>query len=160
MLFDEVLHFFLAPGIHGILKLDVVVCAEVLDELVCTETLMTLFTVHQRIRKTAQMTGCHPGLWIHKDGAVYTYVVGVFHDEFFPPCAFYVVFQLHTQVSIVPGVCQSAVDLGTRINKTSGFCKCHNFVHCFFHVLSVSFIHIKCKPVRLYFLLFLSPTHC
>ena len=42
VLFDEVLHFFLAPGIHGILKLDVVVCAEVLDKLVCTETLMTL----------------------------------------------------------------------------------------------------------------------
>ncbi len=28
--------------------------------------LMTFFTVHQRIGKSAQMSGCYPCLWIHK----------------------------------------------------------------------------------------------
>ena len=49
VLVDEALHLFLAPGIHGILQLDIVVCTEVLDKLVCTETLMAFLTVHQRI---------------------------------------------------------------------------------------------------------------
>jgi len=134
MLLDEVLHLFLGPCVYtAAFDFNAFFLAEVFDQLVCTETLVALFTVHQRIGKSAEMTGSYPCLRVHQDRAVNTYVVRALHHEFLPPCFFHVVFQLNTERAVIPGICQAAVDFGTRIYKTSGFCYCHNFVHCLFH---------------------------
>ena len=142
MLFDKFHHLFLRPGIYASFNLDPMLCTVVLDQLICTETLMALLTVHQRIRKSAQVTRSYPCLRIHKNRTVYAYIVGRLLNKFLPPRSFYVVFQLHTQVSIVPGICQTTVNLRARIDESSGFCQSNNFFHCFFHNYSPKFFNV------------------
>ena len=93
MLFDKFHHLFLRPGIYASFNLDPMLCTVVLDQLICTETLMALLTVHQRIRKSAQVTRSYPCLRIHKNRTVYAYIVGRLLNKFLPPRSFYVVFQ-------------------------------------------------------------------
>lgn len=80
------------------------------SEKVDNKLIRCIFTVHQRVRKTAQMTGSHPCLRIHQNSTVHPYIVWAFHDEFFPPGFFYIVFQLHAKVAVIPGVGKSAVN--------------------------------------------------
>ena len=65
MLSDKICHLFLRPGIYAAFNGNVVFCTEVLDQLVCAETLMTFAAVHKRVRKSAKMSRCHPCLRIH-----------------------------------------------------------------------------------------------
>ena len=134
--FDEVHHLLLGPCIYASLNGNVMLCTKVLNEFICTETLVALFTVHKRIRKSAKMSGSDPCLRVHKDRTVNTYIVRRLLNEFLPPCTFYVIFKLYTEISIIPRVCQAAVDLGTRVNKSSGFCKSYDLFHCLFHDFS------------------------
>ena len=134
--FDEVHHLLLGPCIYASLNGNVMLCTKVLNELICTETLVALFTVHKRIRKSAKMSGSDPCLRVHKDCTVNTHIVRRLLNEFLPPCTFYVIFKLYTEISIIPCVCQAAVDLGTRVNKSSGFCKSYDLFHCLFHDFS------------------------
>ena len=110
----------------------------ILDHFVRTESFMALLTIHQRVAETAQMPGCHPCLRIHQDGTVHTYIVWIFLDKFLPPGFFYIVFQFHAKLSIVPCIRKTTVNLTPRIDKTSGFCKGHKFVHCLLNHFSFS----------------------
>ena len=133
MLLDEVHHLLLAPGVHAALQGDALLLAVILDELIRPETLVALLTVHQRVGESAQMAGGNPGLGIHQDGAVNTHIVGALLDKFLPPGALYVIFQLHAQIPVIPGIGKSSVDLGSRIDKPSGLGQRNNFLHRFFH---------------------------
>ena len=120
MLLDEVLHLFLGPCVYAAaFDFNAFFLTEVFDQLVCTETLVALFTVHQRIGKSAEMTGSYPCLRVHQDRTVNAYVVRALHDEFLPPCFFHVVFQFNAERAVIPGICQTTIDFGTRIYKTS-----------------------------------------
>ena len=142
---NELHHLLLAPGIHAALNGDPFFGTEILNDLIRAETLMTLFTVHQRIGKTAQMTGGHPCLRVHQDRAVHTYIVGAFHNKLFPPGLFHIILQLHAKVAVIPGVGKSAVNFRTRIYESSGFGKCYDFFHGLFHrVISSTFIYFCC----------------
>ena len=136
MLFDKVHHLLLRPCIHTAFNRNPMLSTIILDQFICTETLMTFFTVHQRIRKSTQMAGSHPCLRIHKNRTVHTYIVWRFLNKFLPPCTFYVILQLHTEISVIPGICQTTVNFRARIHKASCFCQSHDFFHCFFHVIS------------------------
>src|SRR5699024_12028050 len=92
---DERLHLFLAPAVDGRWQLDAVLRSKIFDELVGTESLFTLLTVHQRIGKTAQMTGSHPCLRVHEDGTVHTYVIRALLNVLVPPAELHIVFKLH-----------------------------------------------------------------
>ena len=99
---------------------NVVLLAVVLDNLVCTETLVAFFTVHKRIGEAAKMSGSDPGLRVHQNGTVNTYIVWRFLNEFLPPCTLYVIFKLYAKVSVVPCIGKAAINLRTRIFS---FCK-------------------------------------
>ena len=73
---------------------------------------------------------CH----IMQDGAVQSHVVGGLLDKFLPPCSFDIVFKLHTQGTIVPGVGKAAVDFAARIDKAAAFAQGHNLVHGFLRI--------------------------
>ena len=151
---DELLHLRLAHCVHTLLKRDAFFFAEILDQLIRAETLVAFLAVHQRIRETAKMTGRHPGLGIHQNRTVDTNVVLALLDELSPPGSLDIVFELNPEVSVIPGVCQSAVNLRARINKASVFCQCNDFVHRLFHrlvLLIVGFIipgNPEKKPFR------------
>ena len=138
VIFNEVHHFFLRPSIYRALQFNSVLLAEILNDLVCAETLMTFLTVHQRVREASQMSGCNPCLRVHQDCTVNADILGVFLNKFLPPCFFHVVFQLYTQRAIIPCVCQTAVNFGTGVNKASVFCQCYDFFHRFYCHLNSS----------------------
>ena len=46
LLLHKILHLLLAPGINALVQGNSVFSAIILNELVCTETLMALLTVH------------------------------------------------------------------------------------------------------------------
>ena len=140
-LFNKVLHLFLRPGVYRTFNLDMILCQVVFDQFVSAETLLTCLTVHQGIRKAAQMTRSNPGLGIHQNRTVNTYVVGAFLNKFLPPCFLYIVFQLYTKITIIPGVGKTAVNLGAGIYEASAFCQCYNFFHCLFHLRYPLFLY-------------------
>ena len=119
MLFDEITHLFLCPSIDRAFQCDVFLIAEIFDQLICTETLMTFFTVHQRIRKASEMSGCYPGLRIHQNRTVHTDIVRILLNKFLPPCSLDVILQFDAQIAVVPCICKSAVNLRSRIYETS-----------------------------------------
>ncbi len=119
MLLNKLLHLRIGPSVCRSTDINPVFCCKILDQLICAESLMALFAVHQRIREGCKMSGCDPGLRIHKDGAVDPDVILGFLDKLFPPCLLDVVFKLNTQISIVPGIGKTTIDLRARINKSS-----------------------------------------
>ena len=123
MIIDKIHHLFFGPSVHrAALNLHAVFIHIIFDDLICAETFVALFTVHQRVGKPAQMSGSNPGLRIHKYRTVHTYIIRAFLNKFLPPCFFYIVFKLHAKISIIPCICQSAVNLRSAVHKTSGFC--------------------------------------
>ena len=133
MLFDEIHHLFLGPGVYAALNGNSMLLAEIFNKFISAETLMAFLTVHQGIGKSSQMSGRYPGLRIHKDRAVYSHIVRRFLDKFLPPGTFYIVLQLHAQISIIPGIGKTAVNLGTGIYESSCLCQSYDFFHCLFH---------------------------
>ena len=129
LLYHEFLHLFLGPSIYGALQRNTVFLAEILDNLISTETLLTLLTIHKRVGEACQVTGGNPGLRIHQNGTVDTDIILGLLYEFLPPGLFNVVFQLYTQVSVIPCIGKTAINLRTRIHKSSGFCQGNNRVH-------------------------------
>ena len=102
-----------------------------LDKLVGSVAGFAVLAVHKRVGEAAHMTGSNPHLRVHKDSGVKTHVVGAFLNEGFPPGAFYVVFKLHAEGTVVPCVGKTAVYFRTCVNKSAVFAKCNDFIHCF-----------------------------
>ena len=92
MILYKIFHLFLRERIDRFLQSDIFLCTVIFDHLIGAETLMAFLTVHQGIRKTAKMTGSHPGLGVHQNGAVHTYVVGILRDKFLPPGFLHIIF--------------------------------------------------------------------
>ena len=146
---DEVLHLLVGPAVNRAERLvvcavgrfvslgdgDLVLVAVILDQLVCTESLMALFAVHERIGEGTEMSGSDPCLRVHKNRAVKTYIIRILLDKFLPPGFLDIVLKLNAQIAVVPGIRQTAVNFGAREDKSSGFCQCYNFIHCLFHVV-------------------------
>ena len=137
VLVDKGLHLGLAHGVHAVAQVKAVFLAPVLDHLVGPEALLALLAVHQRVGEASHMAGGHPDLGVHQNGGVQPYVVGVLLDEFLPPGLLNVVFQLHAQRTVVPGVGQSAVDLAAGEDETPTLAQGHNFFHGLFAVFHV-----------------------
>ncbi len=131
---NKILHFLLRKCVDGLRKNVTGLAAPVLDELIGTETLLTFLTVHKRIGKSCKVTRCNPGLRVHKDSSVKTYVILVFLNELFPPSTLDVVFELNSERAVVPGVCKTAVNFGACEYVASALTKSNYFVHCFFGV--------------------------
>ena len=129
VLLNEVLHLLLGKGVDGLGQLKAVLGAPVLNEFVGAEALVALPAVHQRVGKTAQVAGGHPGLGVHEDGGVQAHVVGVLLHELLPPGALDVVLQLRAQGTIVPGIGETAVDLAAGKDKAPAFAQGHQFFH-------------------------------
>ena len=133
MFLNEILHLLLTPAVYRAIQRNCVFCCKIFNNFVCTEAFMTFLAIHQRIREASKMSGCYPGLGIHENRTVNSYIIGIFHDEFLPPCLFYIVLQFHTKVTVIPGVGKTSVNLGTGIYKPSCLRQCNNFLHRFFH---------------------------
>ena len=146
MLVDKGLHLGLAHGVHAAAQLKIVFLAPVLDHLVGAEALVALLAVHEGVGKAAHVAGGHPDLGVHEDGGVQPHVVGVLLDKLFPPGLFHVVFQLHPQGAVVPGVGQPAVDLRPGEDEAPGFAQVYDLFHALFNVFH--FCHTSFHKIR------------
>ena len=139
VLVDILLHLLLGPAVHGALDRNIIFRHIILNQFIRPEALFTRLTVHQRIRKAAQMARSDPGLRIHQDRTVHAHIVRALLHEFLPPGFFYIVLQLHAEVSVIPCIGKPAVNLRSRIYKASRLRQSHYLFHRLFHRL--------CPPV-------------
>ena len=111
--------------------------AHQLDELVGPVAHLAGLAVDEGIVEGGHMAGGHPHLGVHEDGGVQAHVVGVFLDKLLPPGPLDVVFQLHAQGAVVPGVGQAAVDLAAGVDEAPALAQCHDLIHGLFGVLHI-----------------------
>ena len=147
MLIDELHHLLMGPGVYAFLDLNPMLFRIIFNQFICTETLLTLFTVHQRVAEVPKMSGSDPCLRIHQDCTVYTDIVRIFLNKFLPPCFFYVIFQFHTEISIIPCIGKTSIDFRSRIYKPPGFGKSYDFFHCLFYHRLLPHILLKLLPL-------------
>ena len=127
VLVDIRLHFLKAPAGGQ--------SARVLDKLIGTVAGFAAFAVHEGVGEVAYVAGGDPHLGIHQDGGIQAHIVGAFLDEFLPPGALDVIFQLHAQGAVIPGIGQSAIYVGAGENKAPSLAQSDDFFHGFFRVL-------------------------
>ncbi len=141
MLFDEGLHLRLREGVHRLGQLEAVLGAPVLNELVGPEALVALPAVHQGIGEAAEHGRWPPtprgsSGW-RRPGPRCRDSPG--RTSSTRPLD--VVFQLHAQRAVVPGVGQAAVDLAAGVDKAPALAQGHDLSMVFsvlFIVLSPS----------------------
>ena len=124
MLLDKFLQLRVGPSVTGLLAL-----GKILNELIRPEAGLAGLAVHQRIVKAAHMAAGNPHLAVHQNRAVQPGVVFAFLHKLLPPGLLHIVLQLHTQRTVIPGVCQAAVDLGSGKNEAPAFAQGHQLVH-------------------------------
>ena len=133
LLFDVGSHFLKAPS--GRVVIETILECVIFNELVCSVTHFALLAVHKGVGETANVTGSHPSLGIHNNGAVKAYIIFALLNELFPPSALNVVLKLNAKRAVVPGVCQATVNFGAGEDKAASFAKRDDFVHCFFRII-------------------------
>ena len=127
LLLDIVHHLLIGPACN-------VSAVEILDEVICTVSCLTLTAIHQRVGEAAQMTRSHPCLGIHEYSGVKTHVILILLNEFLPPGILYIIFQLNAEGTVIPGICQTAVDLTAGVNKASALTESDDLFHCLFGI--------------------------
>ena len=147
MLIDEIHHLLMRPCVYAFFQLNPVFCRIIFNQFICTETLLTLFTVHQRVTEVSEMSGSNPCLRIHQNRTVYADIVRIFLNKFLPPCFLHIVFQFYAEISVIPCISKSTIDFGSRIYKPPGFGKSYDFVHCFFYHRLLPHILLKLLPL-------------
>ena len=126
---------FLDVGAHFLKSHTVGVAAGVLDKLVGAVAGLAVLAVHQRVGKTADMTGCNPGRRVHQDGRIQTDVVRGLLHKLLAPCCLDIVLELNTKRAIIPGVRKAAVNLRAGVHKTATLTQGNDFFHGLFAVL-------------------------
>ena len=135
VVFDEGFHLSLGESIYGLFENMTCLGAPIFYQFIRAESLFALAAVHKRIREASEMSRSDPRLGIHEDRRILTDVIWIFLNEFFPPCAFDVVFQLNSERAIVPCVGKSAVNFRSGKDKAAVFAQCDDLFHCFFFVV-------------------------
>ena len=80
------------------------------------------------------MAGGHPGGGVHDDGCIQAHIIGRLLDKLLQPCLLDIILKLHTQRAVVPGIGQTAIDLGTGIDIASVLAECDNHIQSLFAV--------------------------
>ena len=133
VLIDIGLHLLVGPAGR-------VFAGRVLDQLIRAVTGLAVLAVHQRVREAADMAGSNPGGRVHQDRRVQTDVVWALLHELLAPRGFDVVFKLHAERAVVPGVGKAAVDLRAGIHEATALAQGYDFVHCLFAVFHFSIL--------------------
>ena len=152
VLLDVIVHLVVRPA--GGIDVKPVFEGIILNQLVRTVTAAAHLAIHQRIGKAAEMSGCNPCLRIHNNRAVQSDVIFTFLYKLFPPCALDIVFEFHTERTVVPGIGKPAVNFGAGENKTAVFAQRHDFVHCLLCMIHSSLLLLY-RSARTVFILFI-----
>ena len=119
ILFDICFHLLMAPAINTVSNIQSMFMGIIFNHLIRAETLVTFFTIHQRITESSQMSASNPCLWIHQNCTIHTYIIWRLLYKLLPPCSLYIVLQLNSKITVIPCVRKSAIDLRPRIYESS-----------------------------------------
>ena len=93
---------------------------------------LALPTVHFGVGKGRRVPGSVPHARVHQNGCVHPEGVFAFLHKLFPPGALDVVFDLHADRAVVPGISHAAVNFAARIDNAAAFTEVDEFFHCGF----------------------------
>ena len=93
---------------------------EGVDHVVGAEAHLALLAVEQGVGEAGHVAAGLPDTGIHQDVGVDLIAVAALLNEALAPGVLHVVLQPGAQRAVVPGVGQTAVDLRTGMNKSSG----------------------------------------
>ena len=128
MLGNERVHLVKVHGVH--IHFRVLLTNQLIGAVTC----LAGFAVQQRVGKAGNVAGGDPSLGVHDDCCVQTHVVGGFLHELLHPCLFHIVFEFNAQRTVIPAVCQSAVNLAAGINKAAVLAEVHDHVQGFLRI--------------------------
>ena len=82
----------------------------ILNQNICTITLLTIAVINQRIIECIYMTRSLPDRWMHKNCRINTYNIIMKKHHTLPPILLDIVLQLYTVLTIIINGCQSIID--------------------------------------------------
>ena len=100
-----------------------------LDQMVGPESALAGLAVDQRIVEVDDVTRRLPDAWVHQDAGIEADHVAPPVDEGPPPELLDVVLQLNAERSVIPGVGQTAVDIGAGKNESASLGERDDLVH-------------------------------
>ncbi|MPM88327.1 hypothetical protein SDC9_135429 [bioreactor metagenome] len=108
---------------------DAIVLVVLLHKVVGPVAHFTGFAVNERVVEVDHMARGNPNLRVHEDSRVNADIVGTVLHKFAPPGALDVVFQLHAQRAVVPGVGQAPVNFAAGVYKAAPLAQGDDFFH-------------------------------
>src|SRR5438045_2759629 len=75
------------------------------------------------------MTRCFPNARMHQDPSIKTHHIASPMNERAPPELLYVVLELDSEWSVIPGIGESAVKIRAGVNKSAPLAKRNDFFH-------------------------------
>lgn len=123
ILIDKVLHLLLCPRWpYCTIQFNVILCTIIFDDFIRTETLVTLFTIHQMdhwiLRDVHLRIHVCGFIWSHSP---HFHIERRFLNEFLPPCFFYIVFQFYSEINYNPMYSQARHRFRSRIQILFAF---------------------------------------
>ena len=135
---------------HFFLDLLVVLGHLVLDEDVGAVAFLGILVVDERIVEGIDVSGSLPDGGVHEDGGVDAHDVLVQQRHGLPPILFDIVFQLHTELTVVVNGAETVVDFTGREHKTVLFAVRYDFLENVFLCHAVFFVIVFGANIRFF----------
>ena len=100
-----------------------------LNEVIRAETRLAFLTVHFGIGERGGVPARLPHARIHQDRRVHAVRVLTLLHEALPPCALYIVFDLHADGAVIPCVAHAAVNFAPGEDDAPRLAKVYDLVH-------------------------------
>ena len=135
---------------HFFFDLLVVLGHLVLDEDVGAVAFLGILVVDERIVEGIDVSGSLPDGGVHEDGRVDAHDVLVQQRHGLPPILFDIVFQLHTELTVVVNGAETVVDFTGREHKTVLFAVRYDFLENVFLCHAVFFVIVFAANIRFF----------
>ena len=161
----EILAEFLAPLGYFLLDFLLYFSEVVLDEIVCTISLLGVLIVNERVIESSYVTGSNPCLRMHEHAGINADHIFVKTGHRLPPIPLDIVLEFHSHLTIVINCSQTVINLAGREYESIFLAMRHQDLEKFFlchKCLSINYLHYNfllgshCRSisVRNYFLIF------
>src|SRR5215213_1321650 len=100
-----------------------------LDEVVRTKAALARPAVNQRVIEALGMSRRLPNARMHQNAGIEPDDVPTLVDESAPPQLFDIAFELNSKRPVVPGVCQTTINVRARENEPAALAERGNLIH-------------------------------
>ena len=90
----------------------------ILNENICTISLLGILIIDKRVVECGYVTGCNPGFRMHEYAGVYTHNILVEAGHRIPPVLLDIVFEFNTKLAVIIHCGESVIDFTGRENIT------------------------------------------